>query len=122
MIERKDKSVIDAMPNEVQKEIKILKKGSSGTLLPIQCDFCNSEITTTHVCCHPDGNRRIEGDEKNICGLGFCVMCNTEEDNRTKCKNHIITCLPCNEKNEGKNHNVQCLPIYKDNMYKDRYL
>ena len=61
----------------------------TGTLVPIPCNFCNSGITTTHICQHPGGKRKIANENESICGLASCIMCCGEnERNRTRCKYH----------------------------------
>ena len=103
----------DSNSVEVEKqtdiETQILKAGSSGTILPINCDFCNDNHPSTHVCCFPVGNRRIENKEDNICGLATCFVCaNGDENRRSRCKFHVeieegeMLCLPCNDENNNQ--------------------
>ena len=78
----------DNSNNNNQTTILKINKDTN-TLIPLPCDFCTSGITTTHVCRHPCGDRRIENENKNICGLAFCILCCGEEGNRTRCKHHV---------------------------------
>ena len=78
----------DKSNNNNQTTILKINKHTN-TLIPLPCDFCTSGITTTHVCRHPCGDRRIENENKNICGLAFCILCCGEEGNRTRCKHHV---------------------------------
>ena len=62
----------------------------TGAIDPVQCDFCQSNITTTYICRHPVGTRKISGEDGWICGLASCISCleKDKSENRVRCKKH----------------------------------
>jgi hypothetical protein len=87
---RMKKDDVSEKNNTMSDTLQILKiNNGTQTLEPLQCDFCNSGILTTHVCRHPVGNRKIENEQSNICGLASCILCCEENEiNRVRCKHH----------------------------------
>ena len=82
----------DEIMVDVSDEVEIIKIDSATkVIVPLPCSFCNSNITTTHICRHPCGNKCVEGEEhKLICGLATCVLCmeKRNDENTTRCEKH----------------------------------
>ena len=90
-----------------QNNIKILKANLVTKVLKLQkCYFCDSGITTTHVCVLPGRNRKLNEDGDMIFGLATSVVCKDRNENRSRCKKYQdsnqLYCSPCDDELDNK--------------------
>ena len=111
----------DQEENTAEETIFLRMNSGTSTFLPLPCDFCNSNIMSTHLCrvAKPDSNRMIEGTNSRICGKSTCILCYEgagldASELRSKCK-----CCALKSREKGKNNvskKIDKMPASENNF------